>query len=99
MPQPSKTILEPQTGVVTTNVPYPIDKSMVPCTISATNLGSSESVTISFSVDGGKTYEASFQENAAVELILTANQLSINSPIYLGITKSATALACGVFLN
>ena len=59
----------------------------------------SETVTISFSNDGGKTFEASFQEGSAVVLTPTKKQLSINSPVYLGITKSATAGLSGVFIN
>lgn len=99
MPQPSFTIIIPTTDAISINRPYQIIKSMVPCTISATNLGVSETVTISFSTDGGKTFEASFQEDSAVELTNTAKQLSINSPVYLGITKTATSLASGVFFN
>ena len=99
MPASSKTIIKEQTDAVTVNVPYPIIKSMVPCTISATNLAGSETVTISFSVDGGQNFEASFQEGSAITLTATAKQLSINSPVYLGITKSATVGTTGVFIN
>ncbi len=99
MPRSSQTIILPTTDAITVHAPYDIIKSMVPCTISATNLDGSESVTISFSVDGGKNFEASFQEGSAVELTATIKQLSINSPVYLGITKSSTSSACGVFFN
>jgi len=99
MPGHSKTIIKEQTGAVTINRPYPITKAMVPCTISATNLAGSETVTISFSNDGGQSFEASFQDGSAVELTATAKLLSINSPTFLGITKSATAGLTGVFIN
>lgn len=99
MPEPSKTIIKPQTAAVTVNAPYPIDKSMIPCTISASNLAGSETVTISFSNDGGKNFEASFQEGSAVTLTPTNKQLSINTPVYLGITKDLTVGLTGVFIN
>lgn len=99
MPRSSQTIIKPTTAAVTVNVPYPVNNSELPATISATNLAGSETVTISFSNDGGKTFEAAFQEGTAVELTVTKKQLSINSPIYLGIKKSLTATACGVFFN
>ena len=98
MPASSKTVIKETTDAVT-NQPYPIDKSMVPCTISVTNLATTETVTIRFSTDGGKTFEDSFQGGVAVILTPTAKQLSITSPVYLGITKSATAAASGVFIN
>ena len=98
MPASSQTIIKPTIPVVTINVPFPVIKSMLPGTLSATNLATTEKVTVSFSHDGGKTFEAA-KDGAAVELTATKNQLSINSPVYMGITKSATVAACGVFFD
>jgi len=97
--QSSQTIIKATTAAISVNVPYPVINSMLPATISATNLAGSETVTISFSHDGGKTFEVSFQDDSVVELTPTKKLLSINSPVYLGITKSATVAACGVFFN
>lgn len=91
-------LIKAQTGAVTTPAVFPVVQKALPATVSASNLAGSESVAILFSVDGGSTFEPMSQGGAALELTATDNQLTIESPLMLGVTKSATAGLSGVFI-
>lgn len=91
-----KTIIPPQTAEVTDVAQFPVVQKMLPATLFATNLGSGESAAILTSSDGGVTFEAASQDGSAMVLSNTANAISIQSPVLLGVTKTATALLSGV---
>ena len=92
------TIITETTDAVSTAVEFPVVQKMLPATISATNLAGAETVAILFSVDGGSTFEPLAQDGADLELTATSNVFTIQSPMMLGVTKSATVGACGVFI-
>ena len=98
MPLLSTQIMSEQTGAVTTEVPFNVDGTSLPATLMATNLAGSESVAVLFSVDGGTTFEPLSQDGADLTLTATANTFSVVSPLLLGVTKTATAAAGGVFI-
>lgn len=92
------TLISEQTGAVTTVVAFRVQQRFVPATIFATNLAGAESVAILFSVDDGLTFEPLSQDGADLTLVPTANTLTIRSPMLLGVTKTATVAAGGVFV-
>ena len=92
------TIIKEQTGAVSTAVQFAVEQKNLPATISATNLTGAETVAILFSVDGGATFEPLSQDGADLELTATSNVFTILSPLMLGVTKSATVSASGVFI-
>ncbi len=98
MPLTPTTIIEETTDAVSTAVEFAVVQKMLPATLSATNLTAAETVAVMFSVDGGTTFEALAQDGADLELTATSNVFSIQSPMMLGVTKSATASASGVFI-
>lgn len=91
-------LIPEQTGVETTVQPFRVRQQFLPATIFATNLAGAESVAILFSIDDGVTFEPLSQDGADLTLVATANTLTINSPMLLGVTKTATAAAAGVFV-
>lgn len=92
-------IIPEQTAAVTAVAAHPVYAEMVPATLIATNLAGSESVAVLFSVDGGITFEPLAQDGADLTLTATQNTFNMTSPLLLGVTKSSTAAACGVFLQ
>ncbi len=92
-------ILAATTSAVTAVKSHPIWMEMLPTTIFATGLAGSESVAILFSTDGGVTFEPLAQDGADLVLTATKNTLAINSPMLLGVTKSATIASSGVFIQ
>ncbi len=95
--KPTPIILE-QTDAVSTPVEFPVVQKSLPATIYATNLEAAETAAILFSVDGGTTFEPLAQDGADLELTATSNVFTIQSPMLLGVTKSATASPSGVFI-
>lgn len=91
-------VVEEQTGAITVPIQFPVEHKKIPATIFATNLGVDESVAILFSTDGGKTFEPHAQDGVDLVMTETANAFSINAPILIGITKTATAAPVGVFI-
>lgn len=98
MPLTPTTLILAQTAAVTTTAEFPVVQKNLPATLSATNLAGSESVAVLFSVDGGTTFEPLSQDGSDLTLTATKNSLAITSPLLLGVTKSATAAASGVFI-
>ena len=92
------TIIGETTDAVSTTAEFPVVQKMLPATISATNLAGAETVAILFSVDGGATFEPLAQDGTDLELTATSNVFTIQSPMMLGVTKSATVGASGVFI-
>ena len=93
------TVIPKQTDAVTDTRFIALRKDQVPATIMANDLAGSEEVDIFFSPDGGETFDTAFQEGSAVVLTATANLLTIESPVHLGVQKDATVAAVGVFVS
>jgi len=91
------TIISPQTGAVTTEAEIRITD--LPATIGASNLATTETVTILFSVDNGATWEESAIDGITTQLTATNKIIGVYSPVLLAVTKSATAAASGVYLT
>ena len=89
-------IIPPQTGEVTDVASFPVVQKMLPATLMVSNIGAGESVAILVSLDGGDTFEPVFQDGVALVMDNTSNSISIQAPVLLGVTKTATALAVGV---
>ncbi len=89
-------IIPPQTGEVTDVASFPVVQKMLPATLMVSNIGAGESVAILVSLDGGDTFEPVFQDGVALVMDNTSNSLSIQAPVLLGVTKTATTLAVGV---
>ncbi len=98
MPLKPTEIIKEQTGAVATVVSFPVVQKMLPATLTATNLAGAETVAILFSVDGGANFEPLAQDGADLTLTATSNVLTMNSPMLLGVTKSATVGTGGVFI-
>ncbi len=94
----ARTIIEAQTDAVTTEAVFQAQQRFIPCTVMATGLETTESVAVSFSVDGGETFEPLSQDGADLTLTPTANTFAIIGPGLFGFTKTATAAASGVFV-
>ena len=92
------TLIPEQTGVVTAVAKFEVQQRFLPATLMATNLAGAESVAILFSIDGGLTFEPLSQDGADLTLIALANSLAITSPIFIGVTKTATVGTSGVFI-
>ena len=98
MPLKPTEMIKPQTGAVSVVAQFAVVQKTLPATISATNLTAAETVAIMFSVDGGENFEPLAQDGADLELTATSNVFNIQSPMLLGVTKSATVSASGVFI-
>lgn len=90
-------LIPQQTAAETTQQKYKITADRCPTTIMADNLAGAEEVDIYFSVDGGTTWETLFVDGLAVKLTATDNAKTFFGPMLIGVTKDATAGACGVF--
>ena len=93
------TLIPKQTAAVTDTKVIAIKQNQVPATIMANDLAGSEEVDIFFSPDGGDSFATAFQEGSAIVLTATANILTIESPVHLGVQKDATVAAVGVFVS
>ncbi|MEE8233706.1 MAG: hypothetical protein V3R41_03405 [Gammaproteobacteria bacterium] len=97
--QDSQVIIAPVTAVVTVAKIVKIRQEALPATLFATGLAGVEKAVVNISPDGGDSLTPAAQSGTAVELTATNNTIAINSPMTIGITKTATAGAAGVFLN
>ena len=70
----------------------------VSATLSATLLAGAEEVDISYSGDGGASYQLVYQDDNPVTLTATKPQVRLLSPGLYRVAKDATAGACGVNL-
>src|SRR5690554_4101842 len=93
------TVIEKTTEAVVDPRAFAVQVARLPCTILATGLGEGEEVSVHFSPDGGNTWEPLKRNGQAVTLTEDNNISKIDSPILLGVTKSATALPAGVFVS
>lgn len=93
-----ETLIEPQTAVVTDIAFTRITQSMVPVTIMVSNLAGVESVALLVSPDNKLTTFPLIQSGTTVTLTITNTVQTINSPMLLGVTKTATVGTAGVFL-
>jgi len=90
-------LIEATTDAVTTPAEASINGSDVPVTIHAEGLAGVE--TVQLKVRNGGAYVDVYQDGHLLRLTATQNVLSINSPMELGVTKSATVAAVGVYLT
>ena len=93
-------LIAPVTGAVGSGAeaPFPVTQDRLPCTILADGLATTEEVQLSWSIDGGTTWVPLLQGGAAIVLTATINAVPITSPMLIGVTKDATAAACGVYV-
>ena len=102
MPHPdqnSHTLIAPTLSAVTVNVPTKLRQEDFPATLFCTGI-TTGTVTISISPDGGESFIALEKESDNIyEFDSTRNILRIDSPMTIGVTKSTTTPAVGVFLN
>ena len=94
----AQTLIKPQTAAIEAIKFVKVDSNIVPATLIATGLTGKEVVPIYVTPDGGETSELASQESVAVELTATNNVISVNTPVYLGVSKPLTAAAVGVYL-
>lgn len=93
----AKEIIAPTTSAETTE--QEIRVTDLPASIIATNLATTETVSIAFSVDNGKNWEDLYLEGLQVQLTATNKAVGLYSPMLIAVTKSATAAASGVYLS
>ena len=96
----AETIISERTAAVTVHVTHAITSDMVPATIYATNLATTEEVDLFIVtvIDGQDTFETIIQETTTVVLSATDNTKTINSPMRIAVLKDSTAGTAGVFL-
>lgn len=95
----SQTLIEETTSAVTTPAFVKVTQDMVPATLIASGLATTEEAQVLVSVDDGVTNQEVLQEGTTVVLTATDTVKSINSPMMVGVTKDATVAAGGVFLS
>lgn len=93
----SVVVIAPTTDAVTVQKRMRI--TTVPATLIATNLAGAEAALIFFSVDDGGTWEALSIAGSQAQLTADDSTLAIYSPMLIGVTKSATVAASGVYQN
>ncbi len=93
----SRELIAPQTGAVSTQVPFDITLNRCPCTLHAPALTLAETVDVYISFDNGTTWDVLYVEGTAVQLTATDNAKTFYGPCHIGVTKSATAAAVGVY--
>jgi hypothetical protein len=93
----AQTLIAAVTGAVSTQVDFKITSSMLPVTILTEGLDSGETVTLHSSPDDGTTFSPLYKDGTAVTIATQDGCVVIDYPIYLGVTKTATAAACGVY--
>ena len=74
------------------------NKEQLPATIFAVGLSGTDAIPIAISEDDGTTSTEVSQEDVAVTLSRTNNPISVESPMFLTITKPTTAGTAGVFM-
>lgn len=95
---PPQTLIEPTTDAVSLVRFVDVTQDMVPATLIATGLATTEEAQVLVSVDDGSTSQAAQQEGTTVVLTATDTVKSVNSPMMVGVTKDATVASSGVFL-
>lgn len=95
---PPQTLILPTQSAVATPAFVDVTQAMVPATLIATGLATTEEAQVLISVDDGATNQAVQQEGTTVVLTATDTVKSINSPMMVGVTKDSTVAAGGVFL-
>jgi len=90
-------LIPQQTAAEATQKPYKITADRVPTTILADNLAGAEEVDFYFSIDGGTTWKVLQVDGSPVVLTATDNAKTFFGPMLIGVTKDATAGACGVY--
>lgn len=95
----AKEIVTPTTSAITSGNEVEVEITDLPATIIATGLAGAETVTLKYSVDNGKTWEDSYSDGSQDQLTATNKSYGVYSPIKLGVIKSASAGAVGVYLS
>jgi outer membrane lipoprotein SlyB len=93
----AQVLIEPTTSAVTTPAFIQVVQKMIPGTLIADGLATTEEVQILISIDDGDTNRAVQQEGSVLVLTATDFVKTINSPMTVGVTKDATVGATGVF--
>ena len=77
-----------------------IVRSSIPVTLSATALGGSEEVDITYSADKGVTWTTAYNFDTGTALVLTATapQVELSGVGYYRAAKDATASSCSVHI-
>lgn len=88
-------IIPAQTDAVT--VQARIRVTEVPATIIADNLAGAEECDLYFSVDDGANWVTLQEDGSPTKLTAVNNAIAVYSPMLIGVTKDATAGACGVY--
>lgn len=91
----TRTLIEPTVAAVATEVPLPDFK--FPTTLIADGLAGAETVSVWLSHDQGTTWQAYLVGGAQLTLTATAPNVRVEGPAFLGVTKSATVAATGVY--
>lgn len=94
-----QTLIEPTVSATTIVKFVDVTQSMVPATLIASGLATTEEVQILVSIDNGATSFAAQVEGTTEILTATDFITTINSPMMVGVTKDATAGLSGVFLS
>lgn len=97
LPTPIELIAD-TTDAVDTPVPFFVQQRFTEATLVATGLDAAETVAIEVSVDGGESFKPLAQDGADLTLTATQSTYTIRSPLLIGVTKSATAGAAGVYI-
>lgn len=92
-------LIAPTTDVVDSPRAFLVNHSRLPCTLMAVGLGPDEEVAVTFSPDNGVTWESLMRSGAQVILTHQNNVASIEAPIVLGVTKTATVNPVGVYVS
>jgi len=92
-------LIAPTTDEISTTVFNEVVGADIPATLIALGLDGVEKVEVFISPDNGETEEAVVQETVIVTLTASNNVVTINSPMTVGVQKSATTVAVGVFLS
>ena len=98
LPQDSQVLIPATTLAVTAHKIAKIRQEALPATLFCTGI-TTGSVTVSISPDGGTTFIPVEQAGSPVIFDADTNTFSINSPMTVGVTKTTTTPAVGVFLN
>ena len=91
-----KELIPPQTAAAVTTIAIGANRRM---TISAGKLANSEIVTFQLDEDDVSSIGDLYQDGLIRQLTATHNAMTIEGPIDLQVSKSATAAAVGVYLK
>ncbi len=94
----ARVIIAPTTSSVGTTVPFRVQGMTLPGIV-APGLGTTETVSIFISVDGGISFSPVQQGGSALELTATNNMFAIDAAGLYGVQKSGTTAMVGVFVT